>query len=44
MSEVFFCKLCERSWDTLPEGAIELTSNRGGHTYKVPEWHSPRNR
>jgi hypothetical protein len=42
MSTVFFCKLCEKSWTTLPEGSVQLThGKRGGdghaNTYRFAD-------
>jgi hypothetical protein len=43
MSEtIFVCRICERTWDTLPEGIVQLTTaKRGGrahvNTYKFPD-------
>jgi len=28
---VFFCTLCEKAWQKLPEGAVRLTTKRGGN-------------
>jgi hypothetical protein len=34
--KVFFCTLCERTWDQVPEGAVKLAGSRRrggkGHT------------
>jgi len=27
---MYKCKLCERTWDTLPEGAVQLTTRKRG--------------
>jgi hypothetical protein len=39
---VFVCRICERTWDTLPEGAVQLTTRkRGGrghvNTFRFPD-------
>jgi len=27
---IFSCTLCERTWDTLPEGAVQITTTKRG--------------
>ena len=38
-TKVFYCKLCEKSWGQLPDGAVQLThiGGPGYNMYRFPD-------
>jgi len=37
--KIFYCKLCEKTWNQLPDGAVQLTSigGPGYNMYRFPD-------